>query len=131
MLSGNSAPLSFNQLVATFTDLTQAQAARSALEAAEITAFLRDENTGSIDWGLMPALGGLRLEVESENAGRAREVLAELDLEPAGMGLSQEEEREEVAHREATRRRKRLVGLVAFLILLLPTLLALIFSWLE
>jgi hypothetical protein len=119
------------ETVATFTDLTQAQAARSALEAAEIAVFLRDENTGSIDWGLMPALGGLRLEVESEDAGRAREVLAELDLEPAGMGLSREEELEEVAHREAARRRKRLVGVVTFLILLLPTLLALIFGWME
>jgi hypothetical protein len=116
------------ETVATFTDLTQAQAARSALEAAEITVFLRDENTGSIDWGLMPALGGLRLQVEREDAGRAREVLGELALEPAGMGQAWREEPEEVAHREAARRRKRLVGLVTFLMLLLPTLLALIFG---
>jgi hypothetical protein len=115
------------ETVATFTDLTQAQAARSALEAAEVAVFLRDENTGSIDWGLMPALGGLRLEVESKDAERAREVLAEL-AEPTGVGRSQEEEPEEVTHREAARRRKRLVGLVALLMLLLPTLLALIFG---
>lgn len=78
------------ETVATFTDLTQAQAARSALKAADISVFLRDENTGSIDWGLMPALGGLRLEVNGEDAERAREVLAELALEPASLGLSQE-----------------------------------------
>ena len=59
------------ETVATFTDLTQAQAARSALEAAGVAVFLRDENTGSIDWGLMPALGGLRL------GGRVRDRVPE------------------------------------------------------
>jgi hypothetical protein len=50
---------------ATFNDLAQAQNARAALNAAGIASELRDENTGSLHWGLMPALGGLRLQVKS------------------------------------------------------------------
>src|SRR5690242_9624503 len=44
--------------VAAFHDLTQAQAARAALEGEGISSHLLDETTGSIDWGLMPAMGG-------------------------------------------------------------------------
>ena len=62
------------ETVATFNDLTQAQSARSALESAEIESFLLDETTGSIDWGLLPALGGLRLQVRRADVAGAREV---------------------------------------------------------
>lgn len=114
------------ETVATFNDLTQAQGARSALQSAGIASFLRDENTGSIDWGLMPAMGGLRLQVHSADLERAREVLAALAPDADAL-----DDPEELDHREASRRRKRLVGLISFLILLLPVLLALIFGWLS
>jgi len=107
--------------VATFIDLTQAQGARSALESAGVESFLRDENTGSIDWGLMPALGGLRLEVRSVDVERARQVLAPLLSEK-----QESEDPEEIEHLEASRRRKRVVGLVSFLIILSPGIVALI-----
>jgi hypothetical protein len=113
------------ETVATFTDLTQAQSARSALESAEIESFLLDEATGSIDWGLMPAMGGLRLQVRSADAARAREVLADLGQSVDSADL------EEVEHSESARRRKRRIGLIALLIFFLPTLLAFAFSWLD
>ncbi|HEV2845756.1 MAG TPA: DUF2007 domain-containing protein [Thermoanaerobaculia bacterium] len=113
------------ETVATFTDLTQAQSARSALESAEIENYLQDEATGSIDWGLMPALGGLRLQVKSADAARAREILADLgqSVDPA--------DPEEIEHSESARRRKRLIGFIAFFIFFLPTLLAIVLSWLD
>ena len=113
------------ETVATFTDLTQAQSARSALESAEIESFLQDEATGSIDWGLMPAMGGLRLQVKSADAARAREALS-------GLGRTADPvDAEEMEHSEAARNRKRRVGLIALLIFFLPTLLAIVLSWLD
>ena len=114
------------ETVATFTDLTQAQSARSALESAEIENALQDEATGSLDWGMMPAMGGLRLQVRSADAERAREVLA-------GLGQPGELARdpEEVEHFEAARRKKRRIGMIAFFFFFLPTLLAVVLSWLD
>jgi hypothetical protein len=112
---------------ATFTDLTQAQNARAALEAAGIDTNLRDENTGSIDWGLMPALGGLRLQVKNADLARALEVLNESGLgedSPAESEPSDSADPDEVEYRESSRRRKRLVGLVSFLIIFLPFLIS-------
>ena len=109
------------ETVARFIDLTHAQGARSALESAGVESFLRDENISSLDWGLMPALGGLRLEVREPDLERAREILAPL--------LSEHQEStdpEEIEHIAASRRRKRLVGVVSFLILLWPVLLGII-----
>lgn len=113
------------ETVATFTDLTQAQSARSALESAEIESFLQDEATGSLDWGLMPAMGGLRLQVRSAGAARAREVLDSL----GGVAVDALDP-EESGYRDSARRRKRLVGFVALLLLFLPFLLSLVFGWL-
>lgn len=115
------------ETVATFTDLTRAQSARSALEAAGIASALLDENTGSIDWGLMPAMGGLRLQVKSVDIAQAQEVLAESGMQPDDTAEGTRfdlADPEEVEHREAASRRKRRVVLVSFLILLLPALLA-------
>ena len=122
------------ETVATFTDLTRAQSARSALEAAGVASALLDENTGSIDWGLMPAMGGLRLQVKSVDIAQAQEVLAESGMQPGDTGEGTRfdlADPEEVEHREAASRRKRLVGLFSFLLLLLPTLLAFVVMWLR
>jgi hypothetical protein len=110
------------ETVATFNDLTQAQSARSALESAGIEGILQDEATGSIDWGLLPALGGLRLQVRSADVAGAREVLANLDRTVAEIV---ENDPEETEHRESSRRWKRWAGLISFLILFLPMLLTL------
>lgn len=79
----------------------------------------------------MPALGGLRLQVRSEDLGRAREVLDRLDLDDGDPVPAPAEDPEEAAHLASSSRRKRFVGLVAFLIFFLPALVALILSWLS
>ena len=119
---------------ATFNDLTQAQSARAALEAAGITSNLRDENTGSIDWGLMPALGGLRLQVKNADLARALEILDGVGLTGDSLADSEQSDPaapDEVEYRESSRRRKRLVGLISFLILFLPFLVAIVIACLD
>ncbi len=128
------------ETVATFHDLTQAQAARAALEGRGVSSQLLDEATGSIDWGLISAMGGLRLQVPKDQAPRARKILD--DLIPASDGLSLDPDElkdsddidpaEEARHRAAATERKRLVGRVTLFILFLPALIGLILlvvSW--
>lgn len=118
------------ETVATFNDLTQAQSARSALESAEIESFLLDETTGSIDWGLLPALGGLRLQVRRADVAGARAVLDDLDLAVGAVG-NEPADPEEIEHRDSATRWKRRAGMIALLILFLPVILALAFSLLD
>jgi predicted nucleic acid-binding Zn ribbon protein len=123
------------ETIATFNDLTQAQAAHAVLKAEGIASDLRDEMTGSIDWGLMPALGGLRLQVDTADVQKALEVLKDFDAETKNPTLNTADDQdepsdaEELAYRERSRRRKRLVVLVSFLILFLPMLVALFLGW--
>ena len=124
------------ETIATFNDLTQAQAAHAVLKAEGIASELQDEMTGSIDWGLMPALGGLRLQVDTADVQRALDVLKDVDAEttsPAPLTSGDDPDEpsdvEELAYRERSRRRKRLVVLVSFLILFLPALVALVLGW--
>jgi Putative prokaryotic signal transducing protein len=123
------------ETIATFNDLTQAQAAHAVLKAEGIVSDLRDEMTGSIDWGLMPALGGLRLQVDTADVQRALDVLKDFDAETKSPALhtaddpSEPSDAEELAYRERSRRRKRLVVLVSFLLLFLPMLVALFLGW--
>jgi hypothetical protein len=112
------------ETVATFNDLTQAQGARAVLESAGIESMLQDESTGSIDWGLMPAMGGLRLQVAVGDAAGAREALGSFES-----AAPESDDPEEAEHLEASRRRKRLVGLVSFFILFLPMLIGFIVAW--
>ena len=123
------------ETVAAFHDLTEAQGARAALEAEGIPAELRDENTGSIDWGLMPAMGGLRLQVRPADAPRALEILEQLsaiaEADPSHRPTDADDEAE---YREGSRQRKRAVGFVALLILLTPLLIGFVsflILWLE
>jgi hypothetical protein len=131
------------EIVAAFHDLTQAQAARAALEADGISSYLLDEATGSIDWGLMPAMGGLRLQVPKAQAAHARKLLdgfisADADDVSLGPGSLDDSDdmnpAEEARFSAAATQRKRLVGRVALLLLFLPTLIGLILlvaSWLA
>ena len=129
------------ETVAAFHDLTQAQAARAALEGEGVSPQLLDETTGSIDWGLMPAMGGLRLQVPKDQAPRARKILDDLIPAYDGSSLVPDEledsdgidPAEEARYRVAATERKRLVGRVALLLLSLPALIGLILlvvSWL-
>jgi hypothetical protein len=70
-------------VVARYRDPYEALLARSFLEAAGIPAFVSDEHAIGIDWLLSNSLGGVRLRVESEDADRAREVLASPPAEPS------------------------------------------------
>jgi len=117
------------ETVATFHDLTQAQAARAALEGEGISAELLDENTGSIDWGLMPAMGGLRLQVSKTDAPRALEILEQLvpeQLEEESEASSDEDDG--VGYREASGQRKRRAALVALMLLFIPAIIAVVLS---
>ncbi len=66
--------------VETFRDLFPGIIARSALEAADIPCFLRDENTVRMDWGISNVIGGMRLQVMQQDEETAREILGGLAL---------------------------------------------------
>ncbi len=58
-----------------YRDLTEAMVARSMLESAGITVYLRDENTVRLDWQISNFIGGMRLQVEESDAAAATELL--------------------------------------------------------
>jgi predicted RNA-binding Zn-ribbon protein involved in translation (DUF1610 family) len=65
--------------VATYFSLAEAEPPRLALEAAGIPTLATDENIGEM---LVPALfGGIKLQVASKDADRAKEVLASFKTE--------------------------------------------------
>ena len=58
--------------VARFLDLTEAQAAASALRASDIPVFLQNENWGQTEAYLQLAMGGFRIWAPEEDAEEAR-----------------------------------------------------------
>ncbi len=60
-----------------YRDLSEAIVARSLLESAGITVYLRDENTIRLDWQISNFIGGLRLQVEDSDQSAALEILAQ------------------------------------------------------
>lgn len=105
-VTGNFVPL---QTVARFLDLPNADVARSSLESAGLSPRLLDEQIAGLDWGYIPALGGLRLAVPQEEVEEALAILGgSLDRSEG------EATREEAEHLSAARRRKRNIGFVAF-----------------
>ena len=69
--------LAFRKLVTvrTFCSLTEAEIAKSLLDAAGVESFLFDENVGRIY--LANIVGGIRLRVDAENAEKANQALEE------------------------------------------------------
>jgi len=63
--------------VATLPELSDAYLLRSMLEANGIAAFIPDENTAQTDWNYITAIGGIRVQVPSDLAEKARPILAE------------------------------------------------------
>jgi len=61
--------------VASFTHVASAHVERAALEAAEIPAFVTDENLASMQWLYTSAVGGVRLLVPVEHADAARAIV--------------------------------------------------------
>jgi hypothetical protein len=55
--------------------LHEALIAREMLEAEGLFALVPDEHTISMDWLYRNAIGGIRLQVRSDDVGRAEEIL--------------------------------------------------------
>ena len=62
--------------VATFDNMPSAHIAKGRLEAEGIPCWLKDENLGQTDWLYAIAVGWIKLQVEPQQARRAREILA-------------------------------------------------------
>jgi hypothetical protein len=58
-----------------FRDLMDADLAKGLLESVGIESFLIDENMVRIDWLISNGIGGIKLQVKSEDAEAAIEVL--------------------------------------------------------
>jgi len=63
--------------IATFGDALEASLARNYLESAGIRSFLADELTMSVAWHLNVAIGGVKLQVDEQDASAAAQMLAE------------------------------------------------------
>jgi hypothetical protein len=61
--------------IKTVADLGSAHVLKGALDAAGIEAFLPDENTAWIAWHLNQAIGGVRIQVDQNNAEAASRLL--------------------------------------------------------
>lgn len=72
-----------------FRDLPEALLAKGSLESAGIDAVLTDDNVVRLDWFWSNLMGGIKLNVDSENAEVANSVLDQpipADFDVAGIG---------------------------------------------
>ncbi len=67
--------------IARFQDPVQAELALAYLRGEGIDASLCDREMASMNWFLIPVIGGMRLQVSSEDVERARTLLADFDGE--------------------------------------------------
>jgi hypothetical protein len=70
--------------LATFDNPVQAAMARNYLEAAGIRAYLLDEQTVAMHWGLSNAIGGVKLQVKASSIEEAEALLDELPAHGIG-----------------------------------------------
>lgn len=63
--------------VASFSTPEEAHLLRMRLEAGGVPAFVADENIVQMQWLFSNAVGGVRVQIDSENAAAAREILDE------------------------------------------------------
>ena len=68
--------------VATFTTPLEAELARGRLEEEGVEAHVADGELVTADWTMSNAVGGVKVRVSTEDADRARAVLAEPVEEP-------------------------------------------------
>lgn len=64
--------------VATYNTSYEASMAKNCLQAAGVRAILADDITVGMAWHLGNALGGVKLQVQAEDAERAEQILAEV-----------------------------------------------------
>jgi hypothetical protein len=67
--------------IRSFGDVMQAWLAKSNLESAAIECRLVDDNMVRLHWGIVNVLGGVKLQVKSEDAEVALELLEQPVLE--------------------------------------------------
>jgi hypothetical protein len=60
----------------TCSSLPEAHLIQSVLRGSGIEAFIPDELTVQNDWGLINAIGGIRVQVQPEDEADARNVLS-------------------------------------------------------
>ena len=72
-------PPQFRNLVTLrrYRDLSEAIVARAVLESAGIFCFLKDENLVRLDWQVSNFIGGIRLQVGSDDEAAAEAILSE------------------------------------------------------
>ncbi|MES2309561.1 MAG: DUF2007 domain-containing protein [Verrucomicrobiota bacterium] len=63
--------------VITCQNLIEAQMIQSLLQGSGIDAFIPDEFTVQNDWGLINAIGGIRLQVPDEMFERAKQIITD------------------------------------------------------
>jgi len=63
--------------IATYDDYVTANFEKQKLDDNEITCYLADENTITIDWTLKNAVGGIKLRVLNNDIENAKRILAE------------------------------------------------------
>jgi len=73
--------------VATFSKPEEAHMLRLRLEAGGVPAYIQDENMVQTDWLYSNAIGGVRVQIDEEDADRAKEILQDpgIEGEPVGM----------------------------------------------
>ncbi len=107
--------------VATYADLGMLQIAKAMLRAHGIAASFPEEHTGNINWLVVNALGGLRVQVAEHDAEHARQLLQEVlesteyeDVEE--LAGAQERFHTERGYAQEARRRNRFIGLLTLLV---------------
>lgn len=113
--------------VDTFGQLPAAQAMRATLEAAGFDAVIPDEAMANLYWGVIPAMGGLRVQVPSEQMAAARAFLDQQATDDLELPEEIEEDVDD-HYSDRLRRRRRTVGIFTVVMLLLPTLIALLLN---
>ena len=73
--------------VATFSKPEEAHMLRLRLEAGGVPAYIQDENMVQTDWLYSNAIGGVRVQIDEDDADRAKEILQDpgIEAEPAQM----------------------------------------------
>jgi len=63
------------QTIAVLNDLNDAHLLKSMLEAEGIPVFIPDENTIQMDWLLLNAIGGVRLQTTADHTDDAAKII--------------------------------------------------------
>jgi hypothetical protein len=74
--------------IANSLSLSKALVIQSILRGSGIEAFIPDELTAQNNWGMINAIGGIRIQIHPEDEQKAREILA-------GISENNSEEEEE------------------------------------